>query len=243
MDENIKKKLNRLVQGADCLIANPDDIEKLKEQGLPIKVLPSKTIDELFQERLNSAIEVANHLPCLPDKLPPAIKSLYQEIRECIFFGLHGAAITLSGNLIEFSLKHATYVKEIGGYQKYDETKWDEFETIEFGTVINRAKRAGLLPSKVAKQLQSFREDIRNPYSHYNIKKITEDVIAGKVKRINLSSGEIEEVDIPAKENPMIQAQVKPWVDQQRVLGVFHFADTVVKDIITKLDKHLKEEC
>jgi len=243
MDENIRKKLDGLAEGADVIIANPDDIEKLKNQGLPLKVVPSKTINELFQERLRSAIEVANHLPCLPDNLPPSIKSLYQEIRECIFFGLHGAAITLSGNLIEFSLKHATYVKEVGGYQKYDEIKWDEFETIEFGTAINRAKRAGLLPSKMAKQLQSFREDIRNPYSHYNIKKITEDVIAGKVRRINLSSGEIEELDIPAKENPMIQAQVKPWVDQQRVLGVFHFADTVVKYLIAKLDDHLKEGC
>ena len=243
MDENIRKKLDELAEGADVIIANPDDIEKLKDQGLPLKVVPSKTINELFQERLRSAIEVANHLPCLPDKLPPAIKSLYQEIRECIFFGLHGAAITLSGNLIEFSLKHTTYVKEIGGYQKYDEIKWDEFETIEFGTAINRAKRAGLLPSKMAKQLQSFREDIRNPYSHYNIKKITEDFIDGKVRRINLSSGEIEELDIPAKGNPMIQAQVKPWVDQQRVLGVFHFADTVVKYLILKLDEHLKKGC
>jgi hypothetical protein len=240
MDENIRKKLDELSKGADTIIANPDDIEKLKEQGLPIRVVPSKTIPELFQERLNSAVDIAKDLPTLPDRLPPSIKSLYQEIRECIFFGLNGAAITLSGNLLEFTLKHATYVKEVGGYQKYDSTKWDEFETIEFGSAINRAKRAGLLPSKMAKQLQSFREDIRNPYSHYNMKKITQDVIAGKVKRINLSSGEIEEADIPAKDSPMIQAQVKPWVDQQRVLDVFHFTDMVVKFLIVKLDEYLK---
>ncbi len=240
MDENIRKKLDELAKGSDSIIANPDDIEKLKDQGLPIRVVPSKTIPELFEERLHSAVDVAKHLPTLPDRLPPAIKSLYQEIRECIFFGLNGAAITLSGNLIEFTLKHVTYVKEVGGYQKYDSTKWDEFETIEFGTAINRAKRTSLLPSKMAKQLHSFREDIRNPYSHYNIKKITQDVIAGKVKKIKLSSGEIEEVDIPAKDSPMIQAQVKPWVDQQRVLDVFHFADMVVKFLIVKLHGYLK---
>jgi hypothetical protein len=242
MDEKIRKKLDELAMESDSIIANPDDIEKLKDQGLPIRVVPSKTIPELFQERLNSAVDIAKYLPTLPERLPPAIKSLYQEIRECIFFGLNGAAITLSGNLIEFTLKHATYVKEVGGYQKYDSTKWDEFETIEFGTAINRAKRAGLLPSKMAKQLQSFREDIRNPYSHYNIKKITQDVIAGKVKRINLISGEIEEMDIPAKDSPMIQAQVKPWVDQQRVLDVFHFADMIVKFLILKLNECLKHE-
>ena len=240
MDDNIKKKLDELAEGSDTIIANPNDIEKLKDQGLPIRVVPSKTIPELFQERLKSALDIAQYLPILPDRLPPAIKSLYQEIRECIFFGLNSAAITLSGNLIEFTLKHVTYVKEVGGYQKYDSKKWDEFETIEFGKSINRAKKNGLLPSKMAKQLHSFREDIRNPYSHYNIKKITQDVIAGKVKKINLSTGEIEEADIPAKDNPMIQAQVKPWIDQQRVLDVFNFSDMVVKFLIMQLDEFLK---
>ncbi len=242
MDDDLKKKLDQLAGGADVIIANPDDIEKLKEQGLPFRVVPSKTINELFEERLKSAIEVAKYLPSLPNKLPPAIKSLYQEIRECMFFGLNGAAITLSGNLIEFTLKHTTYVKEIGGYQKYDPSKWDQFEKIEFGDAIGRAKRAGLLRSKMAKQLQSFREDIRNPYSHYNIKKITEEVIAGKVKRINLATGEMEEIDIPAKESPMIQAQVKPWVDQQRVLDVFCFSDAVVKYLVNKLDDYLRSK-
>ena len=101
-------------------------------------------------------------------------------------------------------------------------------------------KKAGFLEEVMAKQLQSFREDIRNPYSHYNIRKITKDVIAGKVKKVTLSTGEIDEIDIPAKESPMIQAQVKPWVDQQRVLAVFHFADAVVKHLVNKLDAYLQ---
>jgi len=237
MDDNLKRSLDELANGADMIIANPKDIEKLKGQGLPFYHIPSQTIDQLFKERLSSAMDVAKFLPSSPNNLPPAIKSLYQEIRECILFGLNGAAITLSGNLIEFTLKHTTYVKEVGGYQKYNQSKWDEVENIEFGNAINRAKRAGLLKSEMAKQLHSFREDIRNPYSHYNIKKITEDVIAGRVKKIDLSTGKIEEVDIQAKESPMIQAQAKPWVDKQKVLHVFNFADAVVKYLISKLNE------
>ena len=236
----LKKKINDLADDSTVIIANPRDMEKLKRQGLPFHVVPSLTIAKLFQERLKTAVDVGTQLPAPPNNLPPAIKSLYQEIRECVIFGLNGAAITLAGNLIEFTLKHATYVKEVGGYQKYDPEKWDQFEKIEFGDAIRRASRAGLLRSKMAKQLQSFREDIRNPYSHYNIKKITEDVIAGRVKRINLETGEVEEIDIPAKESPMIQAQVKPWVDGQRVLAVFHFADGVVKYLIATLEEYLK---
>ena len=170
------------------------------------------------------------------------MESLYKEIRECILFGLNGAAITLAGNLLEFALKHTTYVKEVGGYQSYDAEKWDEFEGIEFGDAIGRAKGAGLVRSQMARQLQSFREDIRNPYSHYNIRKITKDVIAGRVKKLDLATGQIEEVDIPAKDSPMIQAQAKPWVDQQRVLDVFYFADQVVNFLISKLDEYLSSK-
>lgn len=239
MKDNFKNKVKELAKDGDIIIANPDDIEKLEKQGLAFQVAPSKTINELFQERLKFALEIVKHLPSLPDKLPPAIKSLYQEIRECIFFGLNGAAITLTGNLLEFTLKHTTYVKEVGGYQHYDSSKWDEFEKIEFGDAINRAKKTGLITSKIAKQLHCFREDIRNPYSHYNIKKITEDIIARRVKNINLATGEIVEIDIHAKDSPVIQAQGKPIVDQQRILAVFNFANSIVIYLINRLNEHL----
>ena len=113
----IQTQINELTKDADTIIAAPGTIEKLKEQGLPFEEIPAQTIDELFAERKKTALGVVHNLPRLPDQkiLSPAIKSLYQEIRECIFFGLNGAAITLTGNLIEFVLKHATFVKERGG--------------------------------------------------------------------------------------------------------------------------------
>jgi len=36
MDDNISKKLDELADGSDTIITNRDDIEKLKDQGLPI---------------------------------------------------------------------------------------------------------------------------------------------------------------------------------------------------------------
>ena len=65
-------------------------------------------------------------------------------------------AITLSGNLIEFTLKHAAFVKEAGGYQNYDPDKWDQFEKIDFSDSIGRAKRAGLLDSKWGSAYTNF---------------------------------------------------------------------------------------
>lgn len=171
MMDNIKEKMDKLVEGSDKIVANPETIEKLRSQGLPIKDIPSPTISELFDHRKKLAIEVAAHLPTLPEGLSAPIQTLYQEIRECIFFGCNGAAITLSGIMIEFMLKRVAYVRETSGTQNYDPNRWDEFEEMDLSSAINRAKKAGVLDSKMAKRIHAFRKDIRNPYSHYNIQK------------------------------------------------------------------------
>jgi len=236
MIKGIENIMKELAKSSGRIIVNPETLDQLKRLGLPFGVIPAPTIEELFEERKKNAIEKVKQLPALPQGLPPAIQALYQEIRECIFFGLNGAAITMSSILIEFVVKHAAFVKEAGGYQEMDPQKWDQFENMELGPAINRAKRAGLLDSKMAKRLHSFRETIRNPYNHYNIKKITENVVAKKIKRLDTKTGEIEELDIAAKDNPMIQTQAKPFMDEYHVMAVFHFADEVVKHLLTKIE-------
>jgi len=233
---DIKEIIDKLSEDSDKIIANPETIEKLRSRGLPIKDIPSPTISELFDQRKEHALQIAAHLPPLPEGLSPTIQTLYQEIRECIFFGCNGAAITLSGILIEFVLKRVAYAKESGGYQNYDPKAWDEFEDMDLSSAINRAKRAGILDSKMAKRLHAFRKEIRNSYSHYNIQKITEHVIAEKVKVLNTETGEYEERDLEARDNPSIQTVVKPIVDKYYVLNVFHFADEVVKYLSGKIE-------
>ena len=233
--KDIEKIMKKLAKDSDRIIVSPETFEKLKSQGVPFDIIPSPTIEQLFEQRKEVAIAKAKHLPSLPQGLPPAVQSLYQEIRECIFFGLNGAAITMSAILIEFVLKHTTFIKEAGGYYKSEPSNWDKFEKMEFANAINRAKRAGLLDSKMAKRLHSFRVTIRNPYNHYNIKNITKNVFAKKVKRLNVDTGECEEIDIEAKDSPMIQAQVKPIMDEYHVLDVFRFGDEVVKYLLPQI--------
>ena len=235
MIKDIEKIMKELAKGSDKIIVNPETLEELKRLGVPFGVIPAPTIEELFEKRKQNAIDKVKQLPALPQGLPPAIQALYQEIRECIFFGLNGAAITMSSILIEFVLKHTTFIKEAGGYQNTDPQKWDQFENMGLSPAINRAERAGLLDAKMAKKLHSFRETIRNPYSHYNIKKITQNVVAKKMKQVDTDTGEIKELDIEAKDNPMIQTQAKPFMDEHHVMAVFHFADEVVKYLLPKI--------
>jgi len=237
MKNDIEKIMGELAKGSDRIIVNPKTLEDLKNQGIPYDVVPSPTVDELFDQRREKAKVKAPHLPTLPQGLPPSIQALYQEIRECIFFGLNGAAITMASILIEYVIKHTTFIKESGGYKDADPKKWDEFENMELSPAINRAKRAGLLDSKMAKRLHSFRKTIRNPYNHYNIKKITKNIVAQKVQRLDVNTGKVEEIDIEAKNSPIIQTQAKPFMDEHHVLPVFHFADEVVKYLLPKIEE------
>jgi len=235
MTKDLKRLIDELAKDSDRIIVNPKDLKKLIMQGLPIKEIPEQTIDKLFEERKENALLKVKELPPLPEEVQPAIQALYQEIRECIIFGLNGAAITMSSILIEYMLKHATFIKEAGGYQKADPKKWDEFENMELSSAINRAKKLGLLDSEMTERLHSFRAKIRNPYNHFNIKKITQNVVAEKVKLLDIKTREAKEIDISAKDSPMIQAQAKPIVDKHYVMSVFYFADEIVKYLIPKI--------
>ena len=137
--------------------------------------------------------------------------------------------------MVEFALKFATYNREVGGFGIYDSTKWDEFEKITMGPAIDHAKRANLINEEHVEQLRRFKDSYRNPYNHYNIKKITAPIVWEKAKILNVYTGSMEERDIAAKDSPVIQAQAKPYVDAATVLNVFTFADSVVKLLLSQL--------
>jgi hypothetical protein len=235
--KKIEKLMAELSEGSNLLIANPKNIEELEIQGVPFKRTPPQSIEQLFESRRKYANEKASNFPPLPPKPEPAMEALYMEIMECILFGLNGAAITLSAILIEYALKHTTFIKESGGYQKTDQSRWDKFEEMNLNDAIKCAKGAGLIDDEWAEKLHSFRDTIRNPYAHLNIKKITKGVIARKVKRLNLTTEKIEVVDIPAKDNPTIQALAKPKMDEDYVFPVFYFANEVVTHLLLKIEE------
>ena len=236
---DIESILSKLAANADRIIGNPADIEQLMKQGVKFDQAPQRTreesIDLLFSTTKKHALARAKQLPEFP-QMPHAVASLYGEIINCIIFGLYGAAITLSGILVEFVLKHCTYVREAGGYAHYDPKHWDEFEQITFGRAIKRAAKAGLInPTQIA-DLNRFKNVVRNPYSNYNIRKITASVIWDKVQVVKLDTGDVEEKTIRAKDDPIMQAHAKPLVDQKDVLHLFGFADAVTRALLALVE-------
>lgn len=233
---SLKEKFEKVAEGKTAIVMHPDMIEKLKAEGVEFTVVPSQTIGEAFDERFLKALEVAYKLPPLPEGLPGPAQVLYQEVRECILFGLYGAAITLSSILVEYMLKFASFIVENNGASEWDASKWDEYEEIQFYVATEKAKSAGLLTPELEVELNSFRTVIRNPYAHYNIQKITSTIGFGKATVMG-GNGESVERTVDPREAPGLQVVAKAEIDKIRFLVVFRFADKVSKHLISELEK------
>lgn len=237
----LEEAINRIVNDTTEIIVNPDTFRKMVELGLPVSyaelVSIEKYISKLFDARKREALEITQHLPNRFNFILSSVNTLYDEIYECIIFGLNGAAITLCGILVEFTLKQAIYFYENGYSFTYNGELWDGFEKLTLGSVIDRAKKVSLIDGQLEEKLKKFKDDIRNPYNHYNIKKITKDVVAKNVKVVNIETLKQETKDIEAKDNPMIHAQAKRYVDKILVYHIFKFADRIVKFLLSDLEE------
>ena len=223
----------RALRGHEVAVASLATIQQAKEKGVPVSEAPRLSIEDainkLLEERRQHALSIASNLPPCPIPDTPVLY-LYDQIRLCMLFNLNGAAITFCGILVEYALKHATYIKENPGATSFDTSAWEQFEKITLGPAITRAKNAGLIDDRLEKALCSFKDDLRNKYSHFNIQKITKDVVFGRTTEKNLATEEEKLVDLTPN-TPTLQIIAKDWLDEKKVMQVFKFADGVVRHL------------
>jgi hypothetical protein len=237
---DINEVLNALAEGDSVLVAHPDALRRLEELGAEIKrstpLSPDQELQKLFRDREAAASSLLQSIPSIPGGILAAVILLYDEIIEALLFGLHGAAITLSGILVEFALKFTTYIVETGSAtsESFDPSKWNELENIAMVGAIRRARKAGLIADDHEAKLLAFKDSVRNPYSHYNIRRICKPWGWANVRKLNLDTGEITVEDSMVADDPVLQAQAKPEIDRRESLRVFAFADRVVQHVFAE---------
>src|SRR5260221_10277719 len=168
-EDSIDRLVGRALRGPQAIVASPATIQQAIEKGLPVTEAPrlsvEDAINQLFDQRRQHALALTSTLlPCPVEHTP--VLYLYDQIRLCLLFNLNGAAITFCGILVEYALKYATYVKESPGATSFDTSAWAQFEELTLGPAIARAKKAGLIDETLAQPLRSFKDDLRNRYSH-----------------------------------------------------------------------------
>lgn len=241
MGDNISLLVHRLFRGPKLMVATTETIERAVSTGYDIKHIPvaplEDSINNLFNSRKQLALDIAERLPPCPTSDVP-ILYLYDEIRQCMMFGMNGTAITLCGILVEFMLKYAIFSNRQTDNINFDSEAWREFEgEMTLRPAIDVAKSEGLLNDDMAGLLHSFATDIRNTYSHFNIQKITEDAYFKDVSVTNIETGEEEVRDIPASYTPGFQILAKSELDKQMIWEVFKFSDKIVCHLLSQLKK------
>ncbi|MFH1162405.1 MAG: hypothetical protein V1696_04010 [Candidatus Jorgensenbacteria bacterium] len=221
----LKKKLDELVKNADFILASPDTLEKLKARGFPIQskfVTYQEYLDKLFEEKKKNANEIIQDFPPLSDKLAnAAIKSLYEEIRECYALGLFGAAITLSVILLELGFKYKIYNKR----REHDpKSQWEKIEIIDLTTAIKNLKNLGELSNSEKKELDNFNLEIRNPYIHYNLQKLVCNIMVEKLPLLKTETGEMEILEnVEVAKKPYLWFSGKKFVDKNQAHSILKF--------------------
>lgn len=244
-DKVVKKLIEDAIADGKTIHGNRRSFQKIRDLGVEVpdgsrRVSWEEVVERFFSddEKLK-ALERAGKIPERPDIPLPSVVSIYEEIIKGIILGTNGAAITQSCILVEYMLKFATYKIEMDGFGKHDIFKWTEFERTSFGDAINRAAKQNLLSGERKKSLEEFKNKTRNPYLHYNIKKITEGVVLRNVRRINIETGEERVIDQDSDSEPTVRSDAKRFVDEDRVLEIFTFANDFVTEMWTRIS-HLE---
>ncbi|MHB8158687.1 MAG: hypothetical protein ACYDEQ_15100 [Desulfocucumaceae bacterium] len=233
--------------GPDTIImADPQLIEKLeKENSDIITRIPRKPIKEIlidtFDNRRVKALEIIDKIPSVLDNTRPSIQQLYDEIKECILFGVNGAAITLCGILVEYVLKYVTYHWDIQERSVvFDPEKWDHIvEKTQLGGAITNAHLLGIICADETKTLTTFKDEVRNPYSHYNIRKLVKD-FSLLHPRIDAIKETLENVETIASEDPAFFPYVKKYRDDMFLSHIFRDTYHNSKVLLTRLDTRWK---
>ncbi|MEO2006350.1 MAG: hypothetical protein ABGY41_19885, partial [Candidatus Poribacteria bacterium] len=199
-----------------------------------LEMTPPPTVQERTSHRYSPvfrdrAAAIAEHLPARPDIAVPSVQFLHDEIAQCITHGLGGAAITLSAIMVEFSLKYALYshaVRQDASTAR--DASWSAFEKLVLGAAITKASEEGIItPSQMA-GLREFKNDIRNPYLHYNIAQITAGVVVPCPVE-DLDTGVVATQQLATDDSPAIRPHVKRVIDAKNALKVFQFATYVAE--------------
>lgn len=237
--KDINTLLTELLEesGATVIISNPEDISGLQKDGLkldpPVSITPQEHIEKLFEVKKKLALDMLDKIPTLPNISMPTVGLLWKEIAECVLFGNNGAAISLCSILVEYALKEAIFKNKHGN--KYDTEEWNRIEKIYFGAAIEEARELNIFSDDdTVNKFRDFKNQIRNPYLHYNIKKITKGVRANKVKKLDIKTQKVEEVQLDTENDPILWPYAKKFVDKKRLKEVLDFACYAVDLLLNK---------
>jgi len=210
--------------------------------------------DKLIETELkNLKNELNKNLDKLPnEELPfmePHLRALYFQTYFLIVYGFYNASLVLCGILLETITKERLFNEGI---------KDEELERMNFGGAISKCKSMKVLDEDELKFLESKKDELRNPYAHYNKMKLTKGKyvptwripnIVDKIKALDklVTSGKITEAqagqELIKGINPILKSSkefrpmaqlIKSEEDKNKAIPIFLEVDRYVRAFALK---------
>jgi hypothetical protein len=116
----------------------------------------------------NLKVKLNENLDKLPNEELPFMEShlraLYFQTYFLTAYGFYNASLVLCGILLETITKEKLFIEGV---------KDEEIEKMNFGNTISKCKSLNCLSLEELNFLESKRDELRNPYAHYNQIKLT----------------------------------------------------------------------
>ncbi len=131
-----------------------------------------KDKEEFIENHLESLKKsLSENLDKLPNRelpfMEPHLRAIYFETYFLIAQGFYNSSLVLCGILLESLIKEKLFMDEISD---------EELEKMNFGQAIKKAKDKNLLSPDEINFLEIKRDNLRNPYAHYNKMKLSEGI-------------------------------------------------------------------
>lgn len=222
--KDLKKIMDDMVKsGSTVMIADPETVEAMQEQGVPIqkRFIPyEEYLEDLIKKKRQDAIALLRQLPALDDSIADGVVSeIYEEIRSSYGLGFFTSTIVNSIFLLEYAMRAALYIERL---KSDPQTPWSALEDYQMGKLIGQLRRANLIDDAEKEVLTEFSKTMRNPYLHINIQKMVEGVVIAKVPGVNVHTQEaIELTDVKASEHRFL------WFTAKRFFDKYHVQPTI----------------
>ncbi|MFZ5955661.1 MAG: hypothetical protein ACOYT4_04495 [Nanoarchaeota archaeon] len=168
---------------------------------------PNKLFDDKNKlveiELENLKVKLNENLDKLPNEELPFMEShlraLYFQTYFLTAYGFYNASLVLCGILLETITKERLFNEGI---------KDEEIEKMNFGNAIFKCQSLNYLSQEELNFLKSKRDELRNPYAHYNKIKLTKGkyVLAGEVLNI---VEELKELDGLVRSGKITEEQAR----------------------------------
>lgn len=224
--KKIQEEIDKLIKsGNTVLVASPETIRELQLAGAPIKssfITYEEYLSNLLKNKQKDAITYLKQVPKLDRTIADSVVlEMYEEIRSSYALGFFSSTIVNSIFLLEYSMRSAIYEKRL---QTDPNAKWRDMENVAMKRLIAQLKKYDLINQDEFVKLNSFNDNLRDPYLHINIQELTEGIEISELPSFNVKTGEtIILKDVKATDHRFLWFSAKRFFDKHHVQFVMDF--------------------